>query len=306
MADSIETQNSSSKEGEIKQVIESSQTETRTLRQKIKDARWNLADWNIWWAIAAFFKDEISIQQNNKENSNKTNESTAQQSNNENSNKANESTPNQQNNEENSNKTNESTTQQSNESKEKEPNDSEIVSIKKHLPEIKYDLKYATTDNSFWWKIIYPDKESNLKLRFDTIKKLIKAQEILKKQWYELKIWDAYRPKEAQQILYDNYKWPAATKSSNVAKPWTSHHWTWKAVDLTLIDSNWNEIEMPTKFDDFSGNAKRDKMSTSNSKRKNAMILRKAMEQAWFYTIASEWWHYQTDQWKSTLPHSNN
>lgn len=273
MADSIETQNSSSKEGEIKQVIESSQTETRTLRQKIKDARWNLADWNIWWAIAAFFKDEISIQQNNKENSNKTNEST---------------------------------TQQSNESKEKEPNDSEIVSIKKHLPEIKYDLKYATTDNSFWWKIIYPDKESNLKLRFDTIKKLIKAQEILKKQWYELKIWDAYRPKEAQQILYDNYKWPAATKSSNVAKPWTSHHWTWKAVDLTLIDSNWNEIEMPTKFDDFSGNAKRDKMSTSNSKRKNAMILRKAMEQAWFYTIASEWWHYQTDQWKSTLPHSNN
>lgn len=190
------------------------------------------------------------------------------------------------------------------ESQEREPSDTEVVSIKKYISDIKYDLKYATSDNNFWVKA-YSDWESNLKLEYDAVKKLSKAQEILKKQWYQLKIWDAYRPTDAQQKLYDNYKWPVSTKSSNIAKPWTSHHWTWKAVDLTLVDMNWNEVEMPTWFDDFSWKATRNsvnKLPKNNPKRKNAYILRDAMEQAWFYTISSEWWHYQIDAPRSRAP----
>ncbi len=189
-------------------------------------------------------------------------------------------------------------------SKEKVPN-SKIVPIKDYISDIKYDLKYATKNNSFKTKI-YPDWESNLKLRYDAVQKLMKAQETLKSQWYELKILDAYRPKDAQQKLYDNYRWPSSTKGSNVAYPWTSHHGTWKAVDLTMVDSNWNEVEMPTWFDDFSWKAtwsSINKLGSNNVKRKNAYILRKAMEQAWFYTISSEWRHYQIDKWKSTLSH---
>jgi len=189
-------------------------------------------------------------------------------------------------------------------SQEREPSSTEIVSIKNYIKDIKFDLKYATASNSFWLKI-YPDGESNLKLQYEAVKKLGKVQESLKKQWYQLKIWDAYRPKDAQQKLYDNYKWPAATKSSNVAKPWTSHHWTWKAVDLTLIDSNWNEVEMPTGFDDFSWKAtwnSVNKLPKDDPKRKNAYILRDAMEQAWFYTIGSEWRHYQIDAPRTRAP----
>ena len=197
------------------------------------------------------------------------------------------------------------TSNQSNKEKqEKEPWNSEIVSLKEYIKDIKFDLKYATADNSFWLKI-YPDGESNLKLQYEAIKKLADVQESLKKQWYQLKIWDAYRPTEAQQKLYDNYKWPASTKSSNVAKPWTSHHWTWKAVDLTLIDSNWNEVEMPTGFDDFSWKAtwnSVNKLPKDDPKRKNAYILRDAMEKAWFHTISSEWWHYQIDMPKTEAP----
>lgn len=190
-------------------------------------------------------------------------------------------------------------------SKEKEPSNTEIVPIKNYMKDIKYDLKYATTDNSFWVKA-YSDWESNLRLQYGALKKLSKAQEILNKQWYQLKIWDAYRPTDAQKKLYDNYKWPTSTKSSNIAKPWTSHHWTWKAIDLTLVDSNGNELEMPTKFDDFSWNARWDRITwNSGRKYENALILRKAMEQAWFYTIASEWRHYQIDKWRSTLKHLN-
>jgi D-alanyl-D-alanine dipeptidase len=61
---------------------------------------------------------------------------------------------------------------------------------------------------------------------------------------------------------------------------------------------------MPTEFDDFSWNAKWDKISwKKGEKYKNAYILRRAMEKAWFYTISSEWRHYQTDIGRSTLNH---
>lgn len=193
----------------------------------------------------------------------------------------------------------------STESKEKDLRDNDKVLIKEYIPGIKYDLIYATKNNSFWMKI-YSDGESNLKLEYDAVKKLVKAQEILKKYGFELKIWDAYRPDDAQFKLWDNYKWSERMKKSNVAEPkriWgkrigSSHHWTWKAVDLTLIDSNWNEVEMPTEFDDFSWKAAWNSVNNlpkDDSKRKNAYMLRDAMEQAWFYTIWSEWWHYQTD-----------
>ena len=197
------------------------------------------------------------------------------------------------------------------ESKEKDPKDDDKVFIKEYIPDIKYDLVYATKNNSFWTEI-YSDGESNLKLEYDAVKKLAKAQEILKKDGLELKIWDAYRPDDAQFKLWDNYKWPQWIKKSNVAEPkrvngkrvGSSHHWTWKAVDLTLVDSStWKELEMPTCFDDFSWKARWESfIKNKDKKTENAFKLRYAMEQAWFYTIPSEWWHYQTDEPKNKAP----
>lgn len=203
------------------------------------------------------------------------------------------------------------------------PKESDIVSIKDFIPDIKYDLVYATSNNSFR-TVIYKDGESSLKLRYDAIEKLIKVQESLKEQWLELKIWDAYRDHDAQVMLRNNYKGPdtpANPKSNNVAIPvgvkyfhpgqrvwknWTwSHHWTWKAVDLTLVDSStWKELLMPTWFDDFSwkagwANVNKNKDSEAF---KNAYKLRDAMKKAGFYTIGSERWHYQTDAPRSPAP----
>lgn len=215
------------------------------------------------------------------------------------------------------------------ETKEKEYNDG-MVSIEKYIPDIKYDLKYATTDNSFWWKVMYKKAASEyLRMTENATKKLSKAQEILKNQWYELKIWDAYRDHDGQLMLRNNYQWPDTPmnpKSSNVAIPrgvryynprnkqwqtWRSwsHHWTWNAIDLTLVNSStWEELPMPTKFDDFSWDGEWEKV---NKKRgtdefKNAYILRDAMEQAWFYTIRSEWRHYQIDAPKKEAPRAKD
>lgn len=323
MSTNPETTPNTPKASETQEVIESTKASTDSLKEEISTTSWTKSELNKWFseffkrlkdvwnefkqlhigkAIALLFwntNEETTNEENtNKENNN--NENTKQETSSEPTDSTETKT-----NKDWSTKTEWTSRNIWEEAKEKEPAPTEIVNIKEHMPDIKYDLKYATSDNSFWIKI-YPDWESNLKLRYEAIKKLSKAQEILKEQWYQLKIWDAYRPKDAQQKLYDNYKWPASTKGSNVAKPWTSNHWTWKAVDLTLVDSNWNEVEMPTGFDDFSWKAtwnEINKLSKDNPKRKNAFILRKAMEQAWFYTIGSEWWHYQTNTWKSTLSH---
>lgn len=262
-------------------------TDFREFFERLKSARWEFKEGNISKAIAILFsgEEQQGAETQHTENPVSTwTESSASTS----------------------------TETSWSETQEKEPLSTEIVSIKNYIKDIKFDLKYATADNSFWLKI-YPDGESNLKLQYRAVKKLEKVQESLKKQGYQLKIWDAYRPADAQFKLRDNYKWPAATKRSNVAEPkrknWkkvgTSYHWTWKAVDLTLTDLNGNEVEMPTGFDDFSWKAKWEsvnKLPKNDPKRKNAYILRDAMEQAWFYTIKSEWWHYQIDPPKEKAP----
>lgn len=297
--------------------ISSTKTELNWLGKffsKLGDAWKELKEWNISKAIAILFgTDQQESQQTSSTSSSESSESSTTTT------TWNESTT--------TSTTwtdNNETANTPSESKEKERNDGK-VSIEKYIPGIKYDLKYATKDNSFWWKIMYKKPASEyLRMTEDAAKKLSKAQEILKKQWYELKIWDAFRDHDAQMMLRNNYKGPDTPgnpKSNNVAIPvgvnyfhpgqkvrkkWTwSHHWSWKAIDLTLVDSKWNELEMPTKFDDFSWKAKWDsvnKLPKNDPKRKNAYILRNAMEQAWLYAIWSEWWHYQTNKPKHSAP----
>ena len=189
--------------------------------------------------------------------------------------------------------------------REKEPGDTEIVPIKEYISGIKYDIKYATTDN-FAKKKMYESQEQYLKLQYQAIKKLKKAEELAQSQWLSIKIWDAYRPAEAQEALwkwYDEAWLPQSEKTKNVAKPvslwWKwSNHWRWTAIDLTLVDKDWNELEMPTKFDEFWVTAHWDsvnRLSNNDIKKKNALKLKEIMTAAWFTTYKNEWWHFESN-----------
>lgn len=194
-------------------------------------------------------------------------------------------------------------TEQKRETKEIEPKDTEIVPIKEYIPKIKYDIKYATTDN-FANKKMYESQEQYLKLQYQAIKKLKKAEEIAQSEWLSLKIRDAYRPTEAQEALwnwYDDAWLPQSQKTKNVARPTTywwkwSNHWRWTAIDLTIIDNNWNELEMPTKFDEFWESAHWDhvnRLPNSDTKKKNALKLKEIMTKAWFSTYKNERRHFE-------------
>jgi D-alanyl-D-alanine dipeptidase len=64
-------------------------------------------------------------------------------------------------------------------------------------------------------------------------------------------------------------------------------------VDLTLVDNQGNELDMPTPFDSFTTRAYQFSMEPTPQQRVNRMLLRKVMLEVGLEPISTEWWHYQ-------------
>ncbi|MFZ5965642.1 MAG: M15 family metallopeptidase [Bacillota bacterium] len=156
---------------------------------------------------------------------------------------------------------------------------------------IEVALRYATADN-FLKKPVYP--VHLCLLRYDTAIKLKTANEEFKKNGYHIKIWDGYRPLDVQQIF-----WDALPDSRFMANPKRgSRHNRGGAVDVTLVDENGKELEMPTGFDDFTERASR--LFTGNPRhvQENVDYLTNIMIKSGFTTIDSEWWHFDDRDWE--------
>lgn len=164
--------------------------------------------------------------------------------------------------------------------------DDVLVRVADYIPDIVVELRYATEDN-FVGEIMYDFTEAYL--RFGTVKKLRAAQEELRELGYGIKIWDAFRPVETQFVL-----WEAVPDSRYVANPHTgySSHNCGNTVDITLVDSEGNELEMPSGFDDFSELADRHYNDVSDTAAENSRLLEEIMERNGFAGYSAEWWHY--------------
>jgi len=84
----------------------------------------------------------------------------------------------------------------------------DFVDVRAEIPGIAIDLRYATAYNVAR-HAIYPARMPCL-LRRETAQKLKKAQALLHAQGYGLRIWDAYRPPEAQETLHQHGHVPLA------------------------------------------------------------------------------------------------
>ena len=170
---------------------------------------------------------------------------------------------------------------------EKETEDDEYVLVNKYIPDIYVELMYAT-DNNFTGVRIYDFTDAYL--RYGTVKKLANVQKELKEQGYSLKIWDAYRPFEAQQKLWEVY--PDPNYVANPANGMKKHN-LGGTVDITMVAADGTVISMPTEFDDFSLKADRDYSDIEDEEAvKNVMILQNAMENNGFTGYQGEWWDY--------------
>ncbi|MCX7951392.1 MAG: M15 family metallopeptidase [Clostridiales bacterium] len=148
------------------------------------------------------------------------------------------------------------------------------------------DLKYATKDN-FTGIVLY--NFNTCILREETALKIKKANDDLKKMGYRLKIYDGYRPVSVQKIM-----WEKASDKRYIANPYKkgSNHSRGCAVDVTIVDKNGKELEMPSKFDEFSIRASRKNTNMTSTERKNLDLLTKVMTKHGFTYINSEWWHF--------------
>ena len=166
------------------------------------------------------------------------------------------------------------------------PEDDALVHIRTWIPGIGQELRYAGEDN-FTGQQIYPFTEGYL--RYGTVKKLAAAQERLAEQGLSLKIWDAYRPVSAQWTL-----WQVCPDPRYVADPrqGSSNHSRGSAVDVTLVDSQGRELDMPTDFDDFSARADRDYADCTEIQAANARLLEQVMRECGFQPYWQEWWHF--------------
>lgn len=166
------------------------------------------------------------------------------------------------------------------------PKKTDFVLITDYISDIEIDLKYATYDN-FTSTVIYDFSDAYL--RYGTVEKLKKVHDAVSNDGYSLKIWDSFRPVEAQFKLWEIC--PDSTYVANPNKGYSSHS-RGNTVDITLIYKDGSEVEMPTGFDDFSTMADRDYSDCTPSTAEHALYLENIMIEYGFKPYQGEWWHF--------------
>ena len=118
---------------------------------------------------------------------------------------------------------------------------------------------------------------------------LRKAQAYANAMGYRLKIFDAFRPTEAQWKLWSHTPDPDFLADPRRGSP----HSRGVAVDLSLTDFNGTELEMGTDFDAFTPLSHHGAMDISATAQRNRHLLMGLMTTAGWDFYRNEWWHYQ-------------
>ena len=164
----------------------------------------------------------------------------------------------------------------------------QMVELRSLIPDITYDLRYATTNN-FMRRKMYTGNLRHTFLRKPAAEALAKVQEELKTKGYGIKIFDAYRPYSVTVKFWDLVK-----DEKYVANPTKgSAHNRGLAVDLTLIDlQTKTELDMGTGFDNFSDTAHHSFNNLTPEVKQNRKLLKDTMKKYGFDLFDPEWWHY--------------
>ena len=160
-----------------------------------------------------------------------------------------------------------------------------MVDIMTVNPNIRLDIRYAT-ENNFLGEAVYP--AARCFVRETVALKLDSIQKELELSGLGLKIFDGYRPHAVSVKMWEIL--PDDRYVANPAKG--SLHNRGVAVDVTLVDSTGQELQMPTAFDDFTERAAHAWQDLPEEAIKNRSRLKQIMIKYGFTPIRSEWWHY--------------
>ena len=167
----------------------------------------------------------------------------------------------------------------------------QFVDIEIFCPSIKVEVIYASKNN-FTNQIHYPIAKCFL--RRDVAKRLANVQKDLEKIGLGLKIFDGYRPHSVTVSF-----WNLIKDIRYVADPALgSKHNRGAAVDVTLVDFDGKELEMPTPIDEMTERAHRDYDQLTKRTLANRDLLEEMMTRHGFIPLATEWWHFDDADWE--------
>ncbi|MGD1946208.1 MAG: M15 family metallopeptidase [Croceivirga sp.] len=163
--------------------------------------------------------------------------------------------------------------------------DTTFVRLADFSEDFVYDLRYATKNN-FLKEKVYDCAECYVRAK--TAKALIAVNKVFMDEGHRIKFFDCYRPNSVQHKM-----WKILPNPQYVANPVKgSIHNKGGAVDVTLVDSEGNELDMGTEFDFFGKRAYHDYTDLPQEILDNRRLLKETLEANGFWGIRTEWWHY--------------
>lgn len=154
----------------------------------------------------------------------------------------------------------------------------------------RYDLDlclaYAGPDN-FTGKAIYARAAAYLNPA--ACERLAHAAALAGVLELRLRIFDAFRPTEAQWVMWNHTPNPEFLADPRRGSP----HSRGAAVDLTLIDRAGRPLEMGTHFDAFTSLSHHGSTLVPPEAQRNRSLLLGLMTAAGWDFYRNEWWHYQ-------------
>jgi D-alanyl-D-alanine dipeptidase len=161
-----------------------------------------------------------------------------------------------------------------------------LVEIGETSHGVLIDLRYGTADN-FTGTPVY--RNPRCWLHRDAEALLVRATDLAARQGLKIKIFDAFRPSEAQWVLWNHTPDPEFLADPRHGSP----HSRGAALDLTLADGMGRELEMGTAFDAFTPLSHHGSVAVPEPAQRNRFLLLGLMTAAGFDFYRNEWWHYQ-------------
>jgi D-alanyl-D-alanine dipeptidase len=164
-----------------------------------------------------------------------------------------------------------------------------LIEITESSHDLVLDIRYATADN-ITGRPIYARPACYLNPEAEAL--LRRAIDLARPLGLRLRIFDAFRPAEAQWRL-----WEARPDPEFLADPRRgSPHSRGAAVDLGLLDDRGEPLDMGTGFDEFSPLSHHAVTGIPVTAQRNRLTLLGLMSAAGWDFYGNEWWHYQLFQ----------
>lgn len=174
-----------------------------------------------------------------------------------------------------------------------------LVEVSEVDSSIEVCLMYSTPEN-FTGRVLYTDLHKAFLLP-EAARRVADAQcrlKAIKPDW-SLIIYDAARPMSVQQSMWDKVKHTdKQVYVSNPARGGGLHNYG-VAVDISLIDSLGQTVDMGSPVDYFGEESRPDREELlllqgriALSALENRRLLRQVMREAGFRPLHSEWWHF--------------